>query len=272
MKIHNDLSPTNNGNPIDPALVLSHDRNLTDTKLKADEAAGRHRKAKQLAKTEGVDLDILKVIKLRAKHTAEDNIEWLNKVLSMSRTFMVAGLDKVAYQQVTAEAQDEEVMLKERFELGLLHGRQGLDPEFDLMDLATPAGQEYKKGHDRGMEEFANLQPILMNKMETPPNVSPDDPGVHHADDDDGDAGAAGTDGEAAPETVAAPEPEPKKKRGRPSKADLAKRAEETTAVNLKADAEAAFKPPVEAAPMTPSDDEEFAPRPAVEKAPAFLN
>ena len=293
MKVHPDLSPTNGGNQIDPALVLSHDRNLTETKRTVDEAAGKHRKAKQLAKTEGVDLDILKVVKTRLKHSPEDNILWLNKVLNLARTFMVPGLDRVDYQKVQKETLDEEAILAERYEIGLMHGRQGLDVEIDLMDLSTPAGQEYKRGHDQGMEDFKNLQPILMSKMDAAPTIKPNDPGLHQADADEGagetgddgsdegeEPGAATDAGETAAATAKAP-PEPaKRQRGRPAKADAAPKADakakgKPAAAKPPAAAKASSaKPPVDTPGIMPGDDEEFAPRKEAVEKPAvpFLN
>jgi hypothetical protein len=245
MKVHNDLSPTHNGNPIDPALVLSHDRNISDAKMKVDEASGRFRKAKQIAKTEGVDLEILKIIKTRLKHSAADNIEWLNKLIGMGRTFMVEGISAVPFQEIAPETRDEEAILRDRYELGLLHGRQGLEPEIDLMDLATPAGQEYAKGHAQGMEDYKNLQPILTTKMGEPPTVSNDDPAVHKA---------------------GAQEPAPgPKRRGRPPK------SKDSAPVDAKAEAEKVFKPAVEAPPFMP-DDDEFAARPVETPPAAMLN
>ena len=276
MKVHNDLTPKVNEKRLDPSHVLSHERHLHDLEQKLKDANGALRKGKTLAKTEGIPLDLIKFMKSMLKGTAQDNINRLNLLFEICRIYMIPGIDKLAFLSLPEETADEEAMLLDRFELGLLHGRQGLAVEFDMVDLTTPAGQEYMRGHNQGSEEFKHLQPLLMQKMDAPPAISPDDPAVaapndnEPADDPEDDVG-----NEEAAEEAPAPAKPPGKKRGRKSKAELAaieaakaaERAEPSPAILAEGEG---FPMPEDDAPaIAGGEDDDFgAPAPVVDERP----
>lgn len=148
---------------VSTGLVMLHLRKIQDAEKKGGEATAALRNARKAAKADGIDLEMLEVMRKFDKMTESDLAEYLNAMITYAQHFSIPHLSQM--DLFDSPEIDESVAMDLAYSRGLRAGKLGRDQTSNPAEPGTPAGQKWLEGwHD--------AQKLIMDAMGQGPEAA----------------------------------------------------------------------------------------------------